>query len=191
MLQVIRDWLTISKVEGGQLATDRVPVRWQELATDVVETAAASDNRQVKVLNELPAELPPVIGDATALRMLLANLVNNAVKYNHPDGEVRLTATTDDAGVTVSVSDTGPGISEENQEHVFEEFFRVVGEGTAGKSGTGMGLAICRKIAEELGGSLTLTSELGKGSTFTVVLPRAPADEPGTAPEGQDAKPQE
>lgn len=191
MLQVIRDWLTISKVEGGQLATDRVPVRWQELAVDVVETAAASDNRQVKVINELPADLPAVIGDATALRMLLANLVNNAVKYNYPDGEVRLTATADDAGVTVSVSDTGPGISEENQQHVFEEFFRVVGEGTAGKSGTGMGLAICRKIAEELGGSITLTSELGKGSTFTVVLPRAQTDEPGTAAEGQDAKPRE
>ena len=58
MLQVIQDWLTISKVEGGQLATQRVPVRWQELAADVVETAAASDNRQVKVINELPAELP-------------------------------------------------------------------------------------------------------------------------------------
>ena len=186
MLQVIQDWLTISKVEGGQLATQRVPVRWQELAADVTETAAAADQRQVKILNELPEDLPPVIGDATALRMLLGNLVGNAVKYNHADGEVRLTGSMQDDTVTVAVSDTGPGISPENQAQVFEEHFRVVDETTAGKSGTGMGLAICRKIAEELGGGVTLESELGKGSTFTVTMPRAREDQPGAPPADQD-----
>ena len=179
MLQVIQDWLTVSKVEGGQLATDRVPVRWQELVAEVLDTAqTAAAEQGITLLNELPADLPPVVGDATALRMLVANLVNNAVKYNREGGEVCVTGAGDDTTVTLSVRDNGPGIAPEHQGHVFEEFFRVKNESTAGKSGTGMGLAICRKIAEELGGTLTLSSEVGVGSTFTTVLPRS-LDETG------------
>lgn len=174
MLQIIGDWLTISKVEGGQLVTDRIALRWQDLATDVLEScsSAAEDNR-VTLHNDVPFDLPSIVGDATALRMMLSNLVGNAIKYNKPGGEVRVTGKADETEVSVSVSDTGPGISSENQEHVFEEFYRVGGAATAGKSGTGMGLPICRKIAEELGGRVTLTSRPGDGSTFTAVLPRA------------------
>ncbi len=174
MLQVINDWLTISKVEGGQLATERKPVRWQELAPDVVETVAAADDRNVVIRNELSDDLPPVIGDAIALRMLLANLVNNAVKYNHPDGQVWIKGDSDDRTVTLSVTDSGPGISAEDREHIFEEFYRIQG---GGAGGTGMGLPICRKIAEELGGRITLTSSPGEGSTFTVALPQATTDD--------------
>ena len=179
MLEIIGDWLTISKVEGGQLATERCPVRWPELAAEVLETftTAACDNN-LTLDNRLSSALPAVIGDATALRMLLSNLVANAVKYNRPGGTVSITGQAEQATLVLSVADTGLGIAPENQERVFEEFYRGPNQGAAGKGGTGMGLPICKKIAEELGGGITLSSRPGEGSTFTVILPRAGDEAP-------------
>lgn len=177
MLEIIGDWLTISKVEGGQLATGREPVRWQDLSAKVLEGfAPAAHDKPVTLHDELPAELPAVIGDATALRMLLANLVANAVKYNRPGGEVRITAEADPTTVSLSVIDTGVGIAPEDQGRIFEDFYRVPDPSTPGKGGTGMGLPICKKITEELEGQIGLSSRPGEGSTFTVTLPRAPGE---------------
>ena len=113
--------------------------------------------------------------------MLLGNLVDNAIRYNRPDGHVSVSgeSSSADQTVTLSVSDDGIGIAPDQQPHVFEEFYRVRDGSTGGVNGTGMGLAICRKIAEELGGRITLTSRPGQGSTFSVVLPRNPSE--GTA----------
>ena len=188
MRQTINDWLTISKIEGGQLATERKPVSWRELVTKVLEDVAESAGaEQVALHDEVPRELPNVIGDRDALRMLLFNLVTNAIKYNRRGGEVRITGEGYPHTVRLSVTDTGVGIALENQERVFEEFHRVTDQSTAGTSGTGMGLPICRRIAVELGGGITLTSRPGEGSTFTVVLPRAKvgasADEPSEGKE--------
>ena len=177
MLQIIGDWLTISKVEGGQLATDRRPVLWQEAAAEVSESfATVAGDEQVTLNLNVPPQLPPVVGDATGLRMLLSNLVANAIKYNRPGGEVRIAADADEHAVSLAVTDTGVGIAAEHHEHVFEEFYRVTG-GPAGKSGTGMGLPICQRIAKELGGRITVDSHPNKGSTFTVILPRAKSHE--------------
>ena len=177
MLQIIGDWLTLSKVEGGQLATERDVLRWQQLVPETVDGfVGAAEEKQVTLAAEIPDDLPAIVGDAAALRMLLANLVSNAIKYNQPGGRVTISATADEQTVRVSVADTGVGIAPDQQPHVFEEFYRVRDGSTAGTSGTGMGLAICRKIAEELGGEMLLESEAGRGSTFTVVLPRAPAE---------------
>ncbi|MCP4591471.1 MAG: response regulator [bacterium] len=174
MLEIIGDWLTISKVEGGQLATERIPVYWKGVLAEVLEThAVAARERRITLSDELPDELPPVIGDPIGLRMVLSNLVGNAVKYNRPDGEVRVIGEADDSTVTLSVIDTGVGISAEDHSRVFEEFFRSKGEDAAVQSGTGMGLPICQKIVEELCGRITLTSEPGVGSTFSVVLARS------------------
>ena len=187
MLDIIGDWLTLSKVEGGQLATERVPVQWKDLVAEVLNGLKLSaEERRITLRDEIPETLPPVIGDPSALRMLFSNLVDNALKYSQEGGEVCVRATADQHEVCLSVADRGVGISAENQQHVFEDFFRVK-DGTVRTSGTGMGLPICKKIAEELAGDISLTSELGQGSTFTVVLPRAKtgselADEPADEP---------
>lgn len=171
MLGTIGSWLTISKVEGGQLATDRRPVLWQDVVPDVLESLSGfAHERRVTLSSEVPPTFPAVIGDAPALRVLLANLVTNAIRYNRPGGTVRITAQAEEKTAVLSVVDTGTGIAPEYQERVFEEFFRVPGQ-TA--DGTGMGLPICKRIAEELRGSVTLTSRLGEGSTLAVILPRA------------------
>jgi two-component system sensor histidine kinase TctE len=174
MLELIGRWLTVSKVEGGQLATARQSVFWQEVVPEVLEgLAVAAKDKQVTLHDEVPRTVPPVVGDVPALRMLLANLVGNAVKYNRPGGRVTIRAEVDRTTGSLSVADTGVGIPPEDQERVFDEFYRVPGQM---EDGTGMGLPICRRIAEELGGQLTVVSRPGGGSEFTVVLPRASVD---------------
>jgi len=178
MLQIIGDWLTISKVEGGQLATEREPVTWASQVPQVLDTFAEEARaEQVTLRNELPHYLPAVIGDAQALRMVLANLVGNAIKYNRPQGEVKITGQAGESTVSLLVADNGIGITLEDKEHVFEEFYRSKDKSTVGIAGTGLGLPICRRIAEELGGKITLSSSPGAGSTVTIVLPRAPGGE--------------
>jgi len=178
MLQIIADWLTLSKVEGGQLATERQPVGWQDLVPVVLDgfTTAAAEN-QVGLENAVPAELPRVIGDAAALKMVLSNLISNGIKYNRAGGRVRVEGSADPATVSLAVRDTGVGIAPEHQPHVFEEFYRVKDGSTRGTTGTGLGLAICKRIVEELGGQIGLVSTPGEGSTFTVTLPRVPAEQ--------------
>ena len=188
MLQIIADWLTLSKVEGGQLATERSPVRWQDLVAKALAGLTNTARRKrVSLHNEVSDNLPPVTGDETALRMLLSNLVSNTIKYNRPDGEVKVQAAAEDQTVSLSVVDTGVGVAPEHQPHVFEEFYRVKDKSTAGTAGTGMGLPICKKIANELGGQITLASEAGRGSTFTVVLPRAPTQKSPPDPPASSA----
>ncbi|MBU0639438.1 MAG: hybrid sensor histidine kinase/response regulator [Planctomycetes bacterium] len=173
MHSIIDDWLKLAKVEGGQLATERVPVSWQQLAEETLPGfAAEAEQGGVTLCNQVPADLPAALGDESALRMLLANLVGNAVKYS-PRGQVTVSASAEDDTVTLAVSDTGIGIAPENQEHIFEEFYRVKDKSTRGIAGTGLGLPICRKIAEELDGQVTVASQPGQGSTFSVTLPRA------------------
>jgi len=177
MLDMIGGWLTIAKVEGGQFATERMPVLWQDVAPRVLESfAEAALENHVTLRNDVPTDLPPVVGDAPALKMLLANLVSNALKYNRPGGSVRIAAEVEGSFMALSVTDTGAGIAPEHHERVFEEFYRVPGGAACRGGGTGMGLPICKRIAEELGGRITLTSRPGEGSTFTVVLPRTPGE---------------
>jgi signal transduction histidine kinase len=179
MLKIIADWLTLSKVEGGQLATERKVLRWQDLVPKTLDgfTTRAQEQR-ITVRNQVPDDLPAIVGDEAALQMLLSNLVSNAINYNRADGDVTITGESSpaDRTVTLSVVDSGIGIAVDQQPHVFEEFYRVKDGSTSGVDGTGMGLPICRKIAEELGGRVTLSSALGQGSTFSVVLPRNPAE---------------
>jgi len=117
--------------------------------------AVAAKDKQVTLHDEVPRAFPPVVGDAPALRMLLTNLVGNAVKYNRPGGRVTIRAEADRTTSSLSVADTGVGIAAEDQRRVFEEFYRAPGQ-TEG--GTGMGLPICKRIVEELGGRLMVVN---------------------------------
>ena len=107
------------------------------------------------------------------LKELLLNLMENGIKYNEPGGSVKASLETEENFVRITVSDTGIGIPEESQSRVFERFYRVE-KGRARKNGgTGLGLAIVKHIVVLYGGQMALQSELGKGSVFTVRLPRA------------------
>jgi signal transduction histidine kinase len=122
---------------------------------------------------EIAPGLPEVRGDAVSLSMLVGNLVNNAVKYNIAGGRVLVRAAGDNKWINVEVSDTGLGIPESFRPHLFEEFYRVKSPETLNIPGTGLGLVICKKIVDELGGSIEVDSKEGEYTTFTVKLPVA------------------
>src|SRR5262249_10916341 len=122
--------------------------------------------------------LPLVNTDPGRFQQILYNFVSNAIKFTPHDGRVTIAARSEEIGddglpraVRVSVTDTGPGISEENQKYIFEKFRQGDGRVTRQLSGTGLGLAISRELAAMLGARIELQSELGKGTTFALIVP--------------------
>ena len=172
MIALINQLLDLSRMEAGRLdlATDPVDLVQviEQVRQDVAPQAAA---KALAVQVDLPPFLPEVIGDAERLRQILLNLVGNAVKFTI-EGGVHITATvTSTGGVEVAVSDTGIGISREMMPLIFEEFRQVDGNLTRRQGGAGLGLAIARKLAEQMGGNITVSSEPHVGSTFRLHLP--------------------
>lgn len=118
----------------------------------------------------LPSKLPPIKGDRDKIKQVVLNLLSNAIKYNQPQGSILVSAEAKNGEMIFAVSDTGPGIKEEEIPYLFEKFFRV--RSTENKTvGTGLGLAICKRIVEAHGGEIEVASEYGQGTTFSVRLP--------------------
>ena len=117
-----------------------------------------------------------VFGDVFRLKQALVNLVDNAIKYNRPGGEVKISASADDAQVVVEIKDNGIGISQSDQQRIFERFYRVDKSRSRAQGGSGLGLAIVKKIAEEHSGTVSVESTVGEGSTFRITLPRRKID---------------
>ena len=171
LLGLINDVLDLSKIEAGQLTLSLADYS----LADVVQTVftslgslAAEKKLALKVA--LASDLPRGRGDDRRLTQVLLNLVGNAIKFTEA-GEVRLEARCSDGAFVVSVADTGPGISEADQQRIFEEFQQVDDSATRKKGGTGLGLSIAKRIIELHGGRIQVESAPGRGSTFTVTLP--------------------
>jgi signal transduction histidine kinase len=134
--------------------------------------------KNIEIGADIAAGLPLVSTDPGRFQQILYNFVSNAIKFTPNDGRVTIAARTEDIGddgaaraVRISVTDTGPGISEENQKYIFEKFRQGDGSVTRQHSGTGLGLAISRELANMLGSRIDLVSELGKGTTFSLIVP--------------------
>ena len=112
-----------------------------------------------------------VMGDRESLVQVVDNLLDNAIKYTPPGGRVRMTALAEDGTVRLEVSDTGVGIPEEDLERVFERFYRVDKARSRDVGGTGLGLSIVKHLVGAMGGQVGVRSEVGTGTTFSVVLP--------------------
>ncbi|MBU6948043.1 ATP-binding protein [Staphylococcus haemolyticus] len=127
---------------------------------------------------ELNMSLEPNIGDelweydADRIDQVLTNLIDNATRYTQPGDSISITTTTDDSYQTLYIKDTGSGISPEHLELVFDRFYKVEASRTRGKQGTGLGLFICKMIIEEHGGTIKVESEVNKGTTFIIKLPK-------------------
>jgi GAF domain-containing protein len=171
LLGLINDVLDLSKIEAGQLTLSLDHYSMKDVVNSVygaVEPLAADKKIGFKV--EVVSDLPQGRGDERRLTQVLLNLVGNAIKFTDT-GEVAIKASASDGTYAVSVRDTGPGISEADQAKLFQEFQQADNSITRKKGGTGLGLAISKRIVEMHGGQITLQSQLGKGSTFSITLP--------------------
>jgi signal transduction histidine kinase/DNA-binding NarL/FixJ family response regulator len=172
--RMIEDLLSWSKLRSGKITVDR---KQADLREAVLAVAAELEPKarlaEVALVVEASPELPPVETDPNLLEQVLSNLVDNALKYNHPGGRVAVRLRGEERNAVIEVTDTGPGIPPEFRGKIFEEFERGPRELRGTTEGTGLGLPIAARLAEYLGGSLALESIVGEGSTFSVRLPYA------------------
>jgi len=171
LLGLINNVLDLSKIEAGRLSLSLNDYSMEEVVRTVftaVESLAAEKNLGLKVT--VPQRLPPGRGDGQRIAQVLLNLVGNAIKFTE-DGEVRVDVTTSNGTFLVSVSDTGPGLSEADQLKIFEEFNQADNSNIRKKGGTGLGLSIAKRITEMHGGQIWVESSPGKGSTFRFTVP--------------------
>jgi signal transduction histidine kinase/CheY-like chemotaxis protein len=192
LLELINDILDLAKVEAGRIDLKRETLRLPTVVGEVVTTLrVVSDRKQLHVTTDIPALT--VVADRIRLRQILDNLLSNAIKFTPRHGRIHVSAQRTDTEVRVCVADTGIGISPEDCKKVFEEFTQV-GDSDARQAGTGLGLALTRRLAEAHGGTIELQSEPDTGSQFTVCLPvhaapvatdrSVPAPEPEPSPGG-------
>lgn len=175
---LIENLLSISRLDMNQLPIQLVPLNVNELVAQLVLDRTTLITERGLRLNSLPdPDLPLAVSDASLLGQMISNLLTNAMHYTPPGGEIQLSTALhqrrDRSWVTVSVSDTGPGIAAKDMPHLFERFFRGEAGRTSGTPGTGLGLAICLEIARNIGGDITVDSQPGQGAEFTVWLPIA------------------
>jgi signal transduction histidine kinase len=171
LLGLINAVLDLSKIEAGRLILSLAEYSMQDVVHTVftsVESLAAEKRLALSI--SVPPDLPPGRGDEQRLSQVLLNLVGNAIKFTET-GEVSMQVTAADGLFTVAVSDTGLGISEADQQKIFEEFQQADSSSTRKQGGTGLGLAIAKKIVALHGGRIWVESSLGKGSTFWFTVP--------------------
>ena len=188
LLGLINDILDVSKIEAGKATLIEEEVSLDRVFDSVMRLVRERAQRaEVKLVTDIQEALPPFLGDERKLKQILINLLSNAVKFTAPGGRAELNVRIDDAGdLVVKVIDNGIGIAPQDIERVMEPFGQVDSRLSRRYSGTGLGLPLSRSLTELHGGTLTLESEPGKGTTVTVRLPGSrflpqspePADRP-------------
>lgn len=174
LLKLVNFWLDMSRIEAANTQEDFEPVAVDAVLSEIVELLKPlAETRNVTLATHFCKSLPKVHGNRESLKQAFTNLLSNGIHYNKEGGMVTVSATEESGCLKVDISDTGIGISRENLNLIFDEFFRVKSKEPRGVSGSGLGLPIAKKIIEAHDGSIKVVSELGKGTTFSVLLPKA------------------
>jgi len=169
---LVNDLLDISRIESGRMALSPKVMRLEEVVKQVftaMETRAV--DKGLTLRSEAPPTLPEIFADPDRVAQVLNNLVANACHYTPARGEIIVSACVREDELCISVRDTGIGISQEDQEKIFDRFFRADNPIVQDTPGTGLGLSIVRSLVRMQGGRIWVESELGRGSTFTFTLP--------------------
>jgi histidine kinase len=171
---MVNDILLASRVDSRELelSTERVDV--STLAAEVLAAVRALAAESLTLELVAPGSLPPVFCDGDKLRQVLTNLIANAVKYSPAGGRIQVELKPRAGELDIAVRDEGLGIATADQRLIFEKFYRADAKMTRGVSGSGLGLYISRELVNRMGGTISVESELGKGSTFAVTLPLSP-----------------
>jgi len=185
LLELINDLLDLAKIEAGRLEITVEPTSIADVCEGLMTLVRPqAEKKRIDLHLQANPSLPPIETDSGRFQQIIFNFLSNAVKFTPMGGRITLAAErvrTAQAGeqVCISVSDTGPGISAEDQQIIFEKFRQVDASHTRRHAGTGLGLAICRELATLLGGAVSVASTIGEGSVFSLVLPlRLEVDRP-------------
>jgi PAS domain S-box-containing protein len=171
MMALVSQMLDLSRLEAGRMELSSGPVDLGKIIAQVRQDLAPhAETKGLELHIDLPLDLPPVLGDPGGVHQILLNLAGNAVKFTE-EGTVHITGRVTEAGVAVAVSDTGIGIAAAALPQIFEEFRQVDGGMTRRHDGAGLGLAIAKVLAEQMGGRICVESRPDVGSTFTLHLP--------------------
>lgn len=172
LLQLINEILDLSRIEAGKAEVTLSRFSLPEVVNELIQMMMpAADENKVSLTSNIDAHFPPIISDHAKVRHILQNLIANAVKFTS-NGKVEVRAVSNENGIQISVHDTGIGIAPEKLDIIFDEF-RQADEKTSRRfGGSGLGLAIARRYSILCGGNISVTSQLGQGSVFTLELPQ-------------------
>ena len=174
LVDLVNDFLDLSKLEAGHVHLRKERVDLHQLIRNNVETyLPLASHKSIALVEQIEPDLSPVEADPRRLDQVLLNLITNAIKFTPEGGKIEVGAGRDDgAGIKLWVKDTGAGIAPEEIISLFQKYHQTTSGQTSSKKGTGLGLVICKMIVEAHGGGIWVESEPGKGSKFTVALPR-------------------
>ncbi|MDP2728862.1 MAG: ATP-binding protein [Dehalococcoidales bacterium] len=170
LAQLVSELTELSRIETGQAKLKYEQVNLNELINEVAtQLTPQAERKQLTISTEFASDIPIVLADRERVRQVIVNLLHNAIKFSDSAGRITITTRVTDNAVETDISDTGAGIPEEDQPHIFERFYKADKARAGG--GTGMGLAIAKHIIEAHNGKIWVKSEEGKGSTFSFSLP--------------------
>ncbi len=173
LLTLIKDLLDLSKIEAGMMVQYKEPLNLQEVIQKVVELMRSeAEAKKIDLQFTSPSEPAWIHADRNSMDGIFTNLISNAIKYTPEGGKIRIVLGEENGYVKVMVSDTGIGIKKEDLPRIFDKFYRVKTAETRQIIGTGLGLTIVKSIVDAHLGSISVESEVGKGTTFTVLLPK-------------------
>ena len=173
MLNMIENLLSLSSIESGRLTLYRSAINLQDLLEQCLSlNAPIGERKGIALTLNISADFPIIMADGQKISQVLENLVNNAIKYSPPKTTVEVSAHYCDASIEISVRDEGPGIHDNEIKALFEPFAKSSNRPTGGEVSTGLGLVICKNIVEGHGGRITVSSQVGQGTTMTFFLPR-------------------
>lgn len=173
MLELINDILDVAKIESGKLELEIAPVNISRLVdSSLTFIKQIAHKKNIRLSSHIPKELGEIEVDERRIRQVLINLLSNAIEFTPNGGSVIVEAKADTEVLSLSITDTGIGIAPENMSKLFKSFVQVDSSLSRRYEGTGLGLALVRRIVELHEGSVRVESELGKGSCFSVILPR-------------------
>ncbi len=172
-IQLLKDLLDLARADQGAMPFKMEILILDDVVTDVVQMAEQFSDRSIRI--EAASEMIAIYADAMRLKQVLMNLLENAMKYSDPESPITLKLGQTVTLAEIQVCDRGDGIPLQQQSRVFERFYRVDASRTRATGGSGLGLALVKTFIEGMGGEVSVTSQLGQGSTFTVKLPLAAA----------------
>jgi signal transduction histidine kinase len=173
VLHLMMDLLDLSKIEAGKMVQYKEPVPLQEVIQKVVDLMKTeAEAKKIDLRFSATSDVPFIHADRNSMEGIFTNLISNGIKYTPAGGKVWVTLSEENGLVKTTVSDTGMGIQKEDLSRIFDKFYRVKSTETRQIVGTGLGLSIVRSIVDAHLGSISVESELGKGTTFTVCFPR-------------------